>query len=257
MEFAFERFDRKRSSRLPSVPSPAPNRCARLQIKQDISLVIFFVCVCVLDEPRPEPALFPAEPVLRSRVVDAERWGEERLQPVARRVGRFGAVRSLDVRLGRPRRRATGPAAACPRERPARALLRRQSGARRPAGKERGGGQGRPGGTPRPARSRRRAARGRDAVARGSQRRALPDPLERVPPGCARGPAPSDRLAPLRRGRAGHVPRLPGADPRFSTTGWRRSGPAELQRPDIVEDLDDVAVQPDRLRGDQAASVPG
>jgi glutathione S-transferase len=51
-----------------------------------------------LDELWPEPALFPADPALRARVEEAERWGEEQLQPVARRIGRFGASRSLELR---------------------------------------------------------------------------------------------------------------------------------------------------------------
>jgi glutathione S-transferase len=51
-----------------------------------------------LDEQWPEPALFPADPELRSRVEEAERWGEETLQPVPRRLARYGAARSLEVR---------------------------------------------------------------------------------------------------------------------------------------------------------------
>jgi glutathione S-transferase len=50
------------------------------------------------DELWPEPPLFPSEPALRARVEEAERWGEQVLQPVARRIGRFGAARSLAVR---------------------------------------------------------------------------------------------------------------------------------------------------------------
>ncbi len=51
-----------------------------------------------LDELWPEPPLFPADPELRRRVQAAERWGEEQLQPVARRIGRFGAANSVQVR---------------------------------------------------------------------------------------------------------------------------------------------------------------
>jgi glutathione S-transferase len=51
-----------------------------------------------LDEVAPEPPLFPADAELRARVEDAERWGEERLQPVPRRLARFGARDHLDVR---------------------------------------------------------------------------------------------------------------------------------------------------------------
>lgn len=39
-----------------------------------------------LDELVPEPALYPAEPEARARVQEAERWGDEVLQPLARRV---------------------------------------------------------------------------------------------------------------------------------------------------------------------------
>src|SRR5436305_12683139 len=34
-----------------------------------------------LDELWPDPPLFPIDPELRSRVIEAERWGEEVLQP--------------------------------------------------------------------------------------------------------------------------------------------------------------------------------
>ncbi len=53
----------------------------------------------VADELWPEPPLFPADPELRARVEEAERWGEERLQTMARRIARFGSVRSTEVRL--------------------------------------------------------------------------------------------------------------------------------------------------------------
>ena len=51
-----------------------------------------------LDKLWPEPPLFPADPDLRRRVEAAELWGEEQLQPVARRIGRFGAAHSVEVR---------------------------------------------------------------------------------------------------------------------------------------------------------------
>jgi glutathione S-transferase len=51
-----------------------------------------------VDEVWPEPALFPADPELRARVEEAERWGEQQLQPIPRRVARWGAARSLEVR---------------------------------------------------------------------------------------------------------------------------------------------------------------
>jgi glutathione S-transferase len=39
-----------------------------------------------LDEERPDPPLFPADAEDRRRVEDAERWGDEELQPLARRL---------------------------------------------------------------------------------------------------------------------------------------------------------------------------
>jgi len=39
-----------------------------------------------LDERVPSPALFPADPAARLKVVEAERWGDDVLQPIARRV---------------------------------------------------------------------------------------------------------------------------------------------------------------------------
>jgi glutathione S-transferase len=51
-----------------------------------------------LDAAWPEPPLFPADSVMRKQVEDAERWGEQQFQPVARRLGRWGAARELEVR---------------------------------------------------------------------------------------------------------------------------------------------------------------
>ena len=39
-----------------------------------------------LDELAPQPALLPADPEARARVVEAERWGDEVLQAAARRI---------------------------------------------------------------------------------------------------------------------------------------------------------------------------
>jgi glutathione S-transferase len=39
-----------------------------------------------LEEIAPDPALLPADPAQRARVEDAERWGDDVLQPIARRV---------------------------------------------------------------------------------------------------------------------------------------------------------------------------
>jgi glutathione S-transferase len=46
-----------------------------------------------LDEVQPEPALFPADPARRAQVEDAERWGDEQLQAVPRRLSWFALGR--------------------------------------------------------------------------------------------------------------------------------------------------------------------
>jgi glutathione S-transferase len=51
-----------------------------------------------LDERWPDPPLFPSEPELRARVEGAERWGEEQLQPIPRRLFRFGVAHSPELR---------------------------------------------------------------------------------------------------------------------------------------------------------------
>jgi glutathione S-transferase len=40
----------------------------------------------LLDRVQPEPPLLPADPDRRAQVEEAERWGDEALQPVARRI---------------------------------------------------------------------------------------------------------------------------------------------------------------------------
>jgi glutathione S-transferase len=52
----------------------------------------------VLDEHWPEPPLFPADPALRARVEEAERWGDEQLQPIPRRLFRYGVARNPELR---------------------------------------------------------------------------------------------------------------------------------------------------------------
>jgi glutathione S-transferase len=52
----------------------------------------------VLDERWPEPPLFPADPALRARVEEAERWGEEQLQPIPRRLFRYGVAHNPQLR---------------------------------------------------------------------------------------------------------------------------------------------------------------
>ena len=51
-----------------------------------------------LDELVPEPPLFPADPDRRRAVEEAEAWGESELQPVPRRMYRWGLVHSRDMR---------------------------------------------------------------------------------------------------------------------------------------------------------------
>ena len=51
-----------------------------------------------LDEAKPEPPLFPADPGQRVRVEDAERWGEQVLQPLPRQVFRWAGAHSQEVR---------------------------------------------------------------------------------------------------------------------------------------------------------------
>ena len=51
-----------------------------------------------LDEVRPEPPLFPADPEQRARVEEAERWGEQVFQPVPRRLFRHLLLTSSSAR---------------------------------------------------------------------------------------------------------------------------------------------------------------
>jgi glutathione S-transferase len=52
-----------------------------------------------LDEVRPDPPLFPAEPERRVQVEEAERWGEQVLQPVPRRLFRYLLLTSEQARI--------------------------------------------------------------------------------------------------------------------------------------------------------------
>ena len=52
-----------------------------------------------LDAVHPDPPLFPADPEERSRVEEAERWGELAFQPVPRRLFRYVMLTSEDARL--------------------------------------------------------------------------------------------------------------------------------------------------------------
>jgi glutathione S-transferase len=51
-----------------------------------------------LDELAPDPPLFPSDPELRAQVEEAERWGEQDLQPVPRRIIRWGIVHDMGLR---------------------------------------------------------------------------------------------------------------------------------------------------------------
>lgn len=51
-----------------------------------------------LEELRPAPALFPADADHRRAVEEAEAWGERELQPMPRRVYRWGLVRERELR---------------------------------------------------------------------------------------------------------------------------------------------------------------
>ena len=52
-----------------------------------------------LDETQAGPRLFPADPERRRAVEEAEAWGERDLQPVPRRMFRWGISRRADTRL--------------------------------------------------------------------------------------------------------------------------------------------------------------
>ncbi len=51
-----------------------------------------------LEEIVPEPALFPADPDLRRRVEEAERWGDATYQPIPRRIFRWALTKSGSLR---------------------------------------------------------------------------------------------------------------------------------------------------------------
>jgi glutathione S-transferase len=52
-----------------------------------------------LEELRPEPPLFPADPARRLAVEEAERWGDEVLQDVPRRIVRWLSVHRPETRV--------------------------------------------------------------------------------------------------------------------------------------------------------------
>jgi hypothetical protein len=52
-----------------------------------------------LEELKPDPALFPADPQVRLEVEEAERWGDEVLQDVPRRIVRWLSVHRPETRM--------------------------------------------------------------------------------------------------------------------------------------------------------------
>jgi glutathione S-transferase len=62
-----------------------------------------------LDEIVPEPPLFPRDAALRQQVEEAERWGDEELQMLARRIALATAARSLAAMRGRGAGGRLGP----------------------------------------------------------------------------------------------------------------------------------------------------
>src|SRR6478672_1116284 len=63
----------------------------RLQHSREISRA--------LDEAQPDPPLFPSDPQLRGEVEEAERWGEEVLQDVPRRIVRWLSVHRPETKV--------------------------------------------------------------------------------------------------------------------------------------------------------------
>jgi glutathione S-transferase len=53
-----------------------------------------------LEQLQPDPPLFPADPEQRRRVEEAERWGDEELQPVPRRMAWFALGRDRSTIRG-------------------------------------------------------------------------------------------------------------------------------------------------------------
>jgi glutathione S-transferase len=62
----------------------------RIQGSRQIALAV--------DQLWPQPPLFPSDPASRARMEEAERWGEQQLQPVPRRLARYGAGRDVALR---------------------------------------------------------------------------------------------------------------------------------------------------------------
>jgi len=62
-----------------------------------------------LDEIQPEPPLFPADPALRAKVEEAEAWGDDPFQMVARRLTLAGVIHGPDALYDRGGKGRLGP----------------------------------------------------------------------------------------------------------------------------------------------------
>lgn len=63
----------------------------------------------LLDSLQPDPPLFPTEPARRAAVEEAERWGDEALQMLARRLGLAAAMHGPDGLVNRADDGRLGP----------------------------------------------------------------------------------------------------------------------------------------------------
>jgi glutathione S-transferase len=83
-----------------------------------------------LEEAQPDPPLFPADPQRRLAVEEAERWGEQVLQAVPRRIIRWIATRNQSMRAAMARDVGMpAPALAAAVNLPAARYLARKAGA--------------------------------------------------------------------------------------------------------------------------------
>ena len=71
-----------------------------------------------LDRLRPEPPLYPGEPSQRATVEEAERWGEEVLQPAVRRILWNAIKRDRHRWRATPRARSSASPSGSPSRRP-------------------------------------------------------------------------------------------------------------------------------------------
>jgi glutathione S-transferase len=84
----------------------------------------------VLDEVKPDPPLFPADPGQRAAVVEAERWGDATYQPVPRRMFRWALSQDSDLRRHLIEQdRMPAPGLMSPAMQPVAALFARAAGA--------------------------------------------------------------------------------------------------------------------------------